>query len=82
MIGTFHFCTASLEFCTACEMALGIRNYFANPLGFRTMCQMVLDVRNFSHALQKFHKVCKMSSQGVFIFAQCAKFLHPMRNDS
>ena len=70
---TFYFRTAPFGFRTTCEMALGVRNYFANPLGFRTMCQIVLDVRNFLHALQKFHKVCKMSSQGVFIFAPHAK---------
>ena len=51
----FRFCTASFDFYTTCEMALG--------------------VRNFSHALQKFHRVCEMSSYGAFIFAQCAKLV-------
>ena len=50
-----------------CEMALGMRNGFADPLGFHILCEMVFGVRNFSHALRKFHRVFKMISQGLLI---------------
>ena len=52
---TFHFRTVF-------EMALGVQNWFADPLGFRIACETVLGVRNFLHALQKFCKVFEMIS--------------------
>ena len=57
---TFRFRTMPLDFHTAYEMALEVRNGFADPLGFRTACETVLGVRNFSHALRKFHRVFEM----------------------
>ena len=72
---TFHFRTTPFGFLIACEMALGVRNWFTDSLGFHTAYEIGLGVRNFSHALQKFCRVCKMSSQSWFIFAQCAKLV-------
>ena len=57
---TFRFRTTPLDFCTACEVALEVRNGFVDPLGFRTAFETVLGVQNFSHALRKFRKVFEM----------------------
>ena len=72
----------TLGFRTVCEMTLGVRNYFVDPLGFRTVCEMVLGLR-------KFRTVIEMISQGALIFTGCAKLVcrvceisHPMRNFS
>ena len=52
---SFGFRIASFDFCIACEMALGVRNRFADPLGFRT----VLGVRNFRMLYENFAKCVK-----------------------
>ena len=78
---------ATFHFRTMCQMALEVRNGFADPLGFRIVCEMVFGVRNFSHALRKFRRVIEMISQGWFIFVKCSKLVrrmceisHPMQN--
>ena len=40
--GGFSFSQTPLRFRIVFEMTLGVRNYFANPLGFRTTCEIVL----------------------------------------
>ena len=51
MAGDLSFLHALLEFRTVCEITVGVRNYFVDPLGFCTVWEMVLGVRNFFHGL-------------------------------
>ena len=60
-------------------MALGVQNYFVDPLGFRIVCETVLGVRNVLHGLQKFCRVCKVISQGLAYFQRVCEILHPIQ---
>ena len=51
MAGDLSFSHALLEFRIVCEITVGVRNYFADPLGFHTVWEMVLGMRNFLHGL-------------------------------
>ena len=70
---------------SACEMTLGVRNYFSYPFGFPTMCEIGLGVRSFFAWSMKISQSVQIDFVGVGLFSlgvqiwfvRCAKFCTP-----